>query len=89
MARRGGEGERWIHRRGGADPDDTVSGDIVSGNIGRIHSRGSFLRVIRRFRRATGDAGVGICTGGWPTFTFFVKVGATRPAATAFLSPHE
>jgi hypothetical protein len=64
-------------------------GTLFPVTLGRIHSRGSFLRVIRRFRRATGDAGVGICTGGWPTFTFFVKVGATTPAATAFLSPHE
>jgi hypothetical protein len=26
--------------------------------------------------------------GGWPTFTFFVKVGTARSDVTAFLSPH-
>jgi|HubBroStandDraft_2_1064218.scaffolds.fasta_scaffold42266_4 hypothetical protein len=28
---------------------------------------------------------VSITTGGWPTFTFFVKVGTTRSDVTAFL----
>jgi hypothetical protein len=32
-----------------------------------------------------GDALDNLATGGWPTFTLFVKVGTTRPAATAFL----
>jgi hypothetical protein len=27
--------------------------------------------------------------GGWPTFTFFVKVGTARPDVTAFLRRHE
>jgi hypothetical protein len=27
--------------------------------------------------------------GGWPTFTFFVKVGTARSAVTAFVCGHE